>query len=53
MKGKLTGIDLRADEHREVARLLQRHLPNTEVCAYASRVKQSCNEYNISKEIKQ
>ena len=39
MGGKLTGIDLRADEHREVARLLQRHLPDTEVWAYGSRVK--------------
>ena len=34
-----TGIDLRADEHREVARLLQRHLPDIEVWAYGSRVK--------------
>ena len=39
MKGELTGIDLRADEHREIARLLQHHLPNTEVWAYGSRVK--------------
>ena len=39
MKGELTGIDLRADEHREIARLLQHHLPETEVWAYGSRVK--------------
>ena len=39
MGGKLTGIDLRADEHREVVRLLQHHLPDTEVWAYGSRVK--------------
>ena len=39
MGGKLTGIDLRADEHREIARLLQHHLPDTEVWAYGSRVK--------------
>ena len=39
MGGKLIGIDLRADEHKEVVRLLQRHLPNTEVWAYGSRVK--------------
>ena len=39
MKGELTGIDLRADEHREVARLLQRYLPDTEVWTYGSRVK--------------
>ena len=39
MKGKLTGIDLRAEQHREVARLLQHHLPDTEVWAYGSRVK--------------
>ena len=38
MKGELTGIDLRADEHKEVARLLQHHLPDTEVWAYGSRV---------------
>ena len=31
MGGKLTGIDLRADEHREVTRLLQRYLLDTEV----------------------
>ena len=41
MKGELTGIDLRADQHREVARLLQRHLLDTEVWAYGSRVKGS------------
>lgn len=39
MKGELTGIDLRADEHKEVVRLLQHHLPDTEVWAYGSRVK--------------
>lgn len=39
MEGELTGIDLRADEHREVARLLQRYLPDTEVWTYGSRVK--------------
>ena len=39
MGGKLTGIDLRADEHKEVVRLLQRYLPDTEVWAYGSRVK--------------
>ena len=39
MKGELTGIDLRADEHREIARLLQHHLPEIEVWAYGSRVK--------------
>ena len=39
MKGELTGIDLRADQHREIARLLQRYLPDTEVWAYGSRVK--------------
>ena len=39
MRGELTGIDLRADEHKEVARLLQRYLPDTEVWAYGSRVK--------------
>ena len=39
MGGRLTGIDLRADEHREVARLLQRYLPDIEVWAYGSRVK--------------
>ena len=39
MEGKLTGIDLRADQHREVARLLQRYLPDTGVWAYGSRVK--------------
>ena len=39
MKGELTDIDLRADEHREVVRLLQHHLPDTEVWAYGSRVK--------------
>lgn len=39
MGGELTGIDLRTDEHREVVRLLQRHLPDTEVWAYGSRVK--------------
>ena len=39
MEGELTGIDLRADEHREVVRLLQHHLPDTEVWAYGSRVK--------------
>ena len=38
MKGELTSIDLRADEHKEVARLLQHHLPDTEVWAYGSRV---------------
>ena len=41
MGGELTGIgiDLRADEHKEVVRLLQHHLPDTEVWAYGSRVK--------------
>ena len=39
MEGELTGIDLRADEHREVTRLLQHYLPDTEVWAYGSRVK--------------
>ena len=39
MEGELTGIDLRADEHKEVVRLLQHHLPDTEVWAYGSRVK--------------
>ena len=39
MGSKLTGIDLRADEHKEVVRLLQRYLPDTEVWAYGSRVK--------------
>ena len=39
MGGELTGIDLRADQHKEVARLLQHHLPDTEVWAYGSRVK--------------
>ena len=39
MKGELTGIDLRADRHKEVVRLLQRCLPDTEVWAYGSRVK--------------
>ena len=39
MGGTLTGIDLRADQHKEIARLLQRYLPNTEVWAYGSRVK--------------
>ena len=39
MGGELTGIDLRADEYREIARLLQHHLPDTEVWAYGSRVK--------------
>lgn len=39
MGGELTGIDLRADEYREVVRLLQHHLPDTEVWAYGSRVK--------------
>ena len=39
MGGTLTGIDLRADQHREVARLLQRYLPDSEVWACGSRVK--------------
>ena len=39
MKGELTGIDLRAEQHKEVVRLLQHHLPDTEVWAYGSRVK--------------
>ena len=39
MKGELTGIDLKADQHKEVVRLLQHHLPDTEVWAYGSRVK--------------
>ena len=39
MKGELTGINLRADEHKEIVRLLQHHLPDTEVWAYGSRVK--------------
>ena len=39
MRGELTGIDLRADEHKKVVRLLQHHLPDTEVWAYGSRVK--------------
>ena len=38
MGGKLTSIDLKADEHKEVVRLLQHHLPDTEVWAYGSRV---------------
>ena len=39
MGGELTGIDLKADDHKEVVRLLQHHLPDTKVWAYSSRVK--------------
>ena len=45
MGDELTGIDLRTDQHREVARLLQRHLPDTEVWAYGSRVKGALNQH--------
>ena len=39
MTGKLENIDLTPDQHNEVRGLLQRHLPDTEIWAYGSRVK--------------
>ena len=39
MTGKLENIDLTPDQRKEVRGLLQRHLPDTEIWAYGSRVK--------------